>query len=55
MHFKNKLNNIEYFENHIIHENLFNFYIHVLSYIKDIINEYLILFITEDPISNVEH
>ena len=48
-------NNIEYFENQIIHKNLFNFYIHILSYPKNIINEHLILSITEDPISNVEY
>ena len=47
------INNIEYFENQIIH--LLNFYIHILSYPKNIINEYLILSITEDPISNVEY
>jgi hypothetical protein len=28
---------------------------HMLSYPKNIINEYLILPITEDPISNVEY
>jgi hypothetical protein len=49
------INNIEYFENQIIHKNLFNFYIHILSYPKSIINEYLILSITEDLISNVEY
>lgn len=43
------INNIEYFENQIIH--LLNFYIHILSYPKIIINEHVILSITEDPIS----
>jgi hypothetical protein len=47
--------NIEYFENQILHKNLFNFYIHILLYPKSIINEYLILSITEDAISNVEY
>jgi hypothetical protein len=49
------INNIEYFENQIIHKNLFNFYINILSYPKSITNEYLMLYITEDPISNVEY
>ena len=44
------INNIEYFENQIIHKNLFNFYIHILLYPKNIINEYLTLSITEDTI-----
>jgi hypothetical protein len=35
-----------FFENQIIRK-LFNFYIHILSYHKNIINEYLILSITE--------
>jgi hypothetical protein len=47
--------NIEYFENQIIHKILFNFYVHILSYPKNTINEYLIKSITEDPISNVEY
>lgn len=41
------INNIEYFENKIIHKNLFNFYIHILSYPKNIINGYLILSISK--------
>jgi hypothetical protein len=49
------INNIKYFENQITHKNLFKFYIHILPYPKNIINEYLMLFITEDPISNVEY
>jgi hypothetical protein len=49
------ISNIEYYENQIIHKNLFNFYIHILSYPRNIINEYLILSITEDPISNIEY
>ena len=49
------INNIDYFENQIIYKNVFNFYIHILSYPKNIINEHLILSITEDPISNVEY
>jgi hypothetical protein len=48
------INNIEYFENQIIHKKLFNSYIHILSYPENIINEHLILSITENPISNVE-
>jgi hypothetical protein len=49
------INHIEYFENQIIHKNLFNLYIHILSHPKNIISEYLILSITEAPISNVEY
>lgn len=49
------IKNIEHFENQIIHKNVFNVYIRILSYLKNIINEYLILSITEDPISNVEY
>ena len=49
------INNIEYFENQIIHKNLFNFYIHIFSNPENIINEYLILSITENAISNVEN
>jgi hypothetical protein len=47
------INNIECSENQKIHKKLFNFYIHILSYPKNIINEYLMLSIAEDPISNV--
>jgi hypothetical protein len=36
-------------------KHLFNFYIHILSYPKNIINDYLILSITENAISNVEY
>jgi hypothetical protein len=42
---------MEHFENQILHTNLFNFYIYILSYHKNI-NEYLI---AEDPMSNVEY
>jgi hypothetical protein len=49
------INNMEYFENHIVHKSLFNFYIHIISYPKNKINEYLVLSVTEDPISNVEY
>jgi hypothetical protein len=49
------ITNIEYFENQIIHKHLFNFYTLIFLYPKNIIHEYLILPITEDPMSNVEY
>jgi hypothetical protein len=48
-----KYNNIEYFKNQVIHKKLFNLYIHILTLKYHY--EYLILSITEDPISNVEY